>query len=260
MRPARADRAGGELGALFGHGVRRQGPRRSTIPTPTGRLRRGHAGPRQRPHGRPRCRSSPAPPTSSTSATTIMPGGRSCTGRAAASSPGSRPTPARRVSRARRSPRDGGVLVRPHRLACRSARPAAGRTRSAPPVREVRVRIETGKVLRILTNDLDAPAQDIADLYKRAGRSSCSSAGSSRPEDQALRRHQRERRAHPDRRRADRLPAAAMAQPPKPSPTSPLAFARLVRANLMHRGRSTCSRTPPRQPRPPTTRPRMPGN
>jgi len=35
------------------------------------------------------------------------------------------------------------------------------------PVREVRVRIATGKVLRILTNDLDAPAQQIADLYKR---------------------------------------------------------------------------------------------
>jgi hypothetical protein len=35
------------------------------------------------------------------------------------------------------------------------------------PVREVRVRIETGKILRILTNDLNASAQEIADLYKR---------------------------------------------------------------------------------------------
>jgi IS4 transposase len=35
------------------------------------------------------------------------------------------------------------------------------------PVRELRVRIATGKILRILTNDLDAPAQQIADLYKR---------------------------------------------------------------------------------------------
>jgi len=44
------------------------------------------------------------------------------------------------------------------------------RNRSNPfhnPVREVRVRIATGKVLRILTNDLDAPAQQIANLYKR---------------------------------------------------------------------------------------------
>jgi len=35
------------------------------------------------------------------------------------------------------------------------------------PVRELRVRTETGKILRILTNDLDAPADDIAELYKR---------------------------------------------------------------------------------------------
>lgn len=34
-------------------------------------------------------------------------------------------------------------------------------------VREIRVRTETGKILRILSNDLDAPAQEIADLYKR---------------------------------------------------------------------------------------------
>ena len=34
-------------------------------------------------------------------------------------------------------------------------------------VREVRVLNETGKVLRIFTNDLAASAQDIADLYKR---------------------------------------------------------------------------------------------
>jgi IS4 transposase len=33
-------------------------------------------------------------------------------------------------------------------------------------VREIRVIIETGKVLRIVTNDLDAPAEEIADLYK----------------------------------------------------------------------------------------------
>ncbi|MGH6820426.1 MAG: IS4 family transposase [Methylocella sp.] len=34
-------------------------------------------------------------------------------------------------------------------------------------VREIVVKTETGKKLRILTNDLDAPAQEIADLYKR---------------------------------------------------------------------------------------------
>lgn len=43
-------------------------------------------------------------------------------------------------------------------------------TRSHPfqePLREVRVRIDSGKILRIVTNDLDAAAQQIADLYKR---------------------------------------------------------------------------------------------
>jgi IS4 transposase len=35
------------------------------------------------------------------------------------------------------------------------------------PVREVRVCSETGKILRILSNDLDASAEAIADLYKR---------------------------------------------------------------------------------------------
>jgi len=34
-------------------------------------------------------------------------------------------------------------------------------------VREIRVVIETGKVLRVLTNDLDSPAEEIAELYKR---------------------------------------------------------------------------------------------
>jgi hypothetical protein len=35
------------------------------------------------------------------------------------------------------------------------------------PVREVRVRTETGKILRIVTNDLDASVEEIAELYKR---------------------------------------------------------------------------------------------
>ena len=37
----------------------------------------------------------------------------------------------------------------------------------ATAVREIQVRITTGTVLRILSNDLDAPATEIADLYKR---------------------------------------------------------------------------------------------
>jgi len=43
-------------------------------------------------------------------------------------------------------------------------------TRNNPftdPVREIGLTLEDGKTLRIVTNDLDAPAQEIADLYKR---------------------------------------------------------------------------------------------
>jgi hypothetical protein len=35
------------------------------------------------------------------------------------------------------------------------------------PVREIGVQLEDGKQLRVVTNDLDAPAQEVADLYKR---------------------------------------------------------------------------------------------
>ena len=35
------------------------------------------------------------------------------------------------------------------------------------PIRVVTVRLKTGKTLRLVTNDLDAPAQEIADLYKQ---------------------------------------------------------------------------------------------
>jgi hypothetical protein len=49
----------------------------------------------------------------------------------------------------------------PKRLAASRHNPMSGL------VREVRVVIETGKVLRIFTNDLVASAQEIADLYKR---------------------------------------------------------------------------------------------
>jgi Transposase DDE domain/Domain of unknown function (DUF4372) len=49
----------------------------------------------------------------------------------------------------------------PRRLAASRCNPMAGL------VREIRVGIETGTVLRIFTNDLTATAQEIADLYKR---------------------------------------------------------------------------------------------
>ena len=61
-----------------------------------------------------------------------------------------------------------GSSVLSDRIGLLPARQA--RSRKNPfqdPVREIRVCTETGSILRIVTNDLDAPAEDIAELYKR---------------------------------------------------------------------------------------------
>ena len=77
------------------------------------------------------------------------------------------------------------------------------------PVREIGVMTDDGKtLLRLVTNDLDAPAQQIADLYKRRHRVVLP-MDQADPEDRPLRRTIRERRAHPDRRRPYRLSAPA---------------------------------------------------
>ena len=44
---------------------------------------------------------------------------------------------------------------------------ASGHNPFQDEVREVRVRTDTGKILRIVTTDLDTPALEIAELYKR---------------------------------------------------------------------------------------------
>ena len=60
---------------------------------------------------------------------------------------------------------DGAILS--DRVGYLPARQAKNRKNPfSDPVREVRVKIETGKILRILTNDLDASAEEIAGLYK----------------------------------------------------------------------------------------------
>lgn len=73
-----------------------------------------------------------------------------------------------RLSAVAELPVPAGGAILSDRIGHLPARQA--RSRKNPfqdPVREVRVRLETGKVLRILSNDLDASAQEIADLYKR---------------------------------------------------------------------------------------------
>ena len=106
------------------------------------------------------------------------------------------------------------------------------------PVREVRVMTETGKELRLLTNDLDASAQEIADLYKRRWQIELFF----RWVKQTL------KITHflGTSENAVRIQIAValiaflllrLAQATQKAIQSPLAFARLVRANLMHRRR-----------------------
>lgn len=106
------------------------------------------------------------------------------------------------------------------------------------PVREVRVRTETGKILRILCNDLDAPAQQIADLYKRRWAIELFFRW--------IKQTLRIRHFLGTSENAVRIQVAAaliaflllrIAQASQHCIKSPLAFARLVRINLMHRRR-----------------------
>lgn len=85
-------------------------------------------------------------------------------------------------------------------------------------LREIHVVIETGKTLRIVSNDLTSPAEAIADLYQtrwqielffRAVEDGFAYGGQTDPQDQDVPRHDRECRAHSIGRRHDRLPAAA---------------------------------------------------
>ncbi len=63
-------------------------------------------------------------------------------------------------------PKDTNILSdRIGHLPQRQAR--SRRNPFSDPVREIAVRITTGKVIRVVTNDLDAPAHEIADLYKQ---------------------------------------------------------------------------------------------
>ena len=103
-------------------------------------------------------------------------------------------------------------------------------------VRELQVRIDSGKIVRIVTHDLIAPAQVIADLYKRRW---------------AIERFFRWvkqmlkiTRFLGTSENAIRIQVGValmsflrlrLAQASQKAVTSPLAFARLIRANLMHK-------------------------
>ena len=68
-------------------------------------------------------------------------------------------------------PLDPGTTVLSDRIGFLPARQAMNRRNSMQDaVREIVVKTESSETLRLMTNDLDAPAQEIADLYKRRWR------------------------------------------------------------------------------------------
>ena len=106
------------------------------------------------------------------------------------------------------------------------------------PVREVRVKTDSGKVLRILCNDLDASAQEIADLYKQRWAIELFFRW--------VKQTLRIRHFLGTSENAVRIQIAValiaylllhLARDDQKTVQSPLAFARLVRTNLMHRKR-----------------------
>lgn len=106
------------------------------------------------------------------------------------------------------------------------------------PVRELRVMTDTGKLLRILSNDLDADAKELADLYKRRWAIELFFRW--------VKQTLKIRHFLGSSENAVRIQIIValiaflllrLAQAAQNTVESPLAFARLVRANLMHRRR-----------------------
>jgi hypothetical protein len=141
------------------------------------------------------------------------------------------------VRRELRLPKDSTILS--DRIGLLPARQAKNRRNPmADAMREVRVKTETGKVLRILSNDLDANAQEIADLYKRRWAIELFFRW--------IKQTLRIKHFLGTSQNAVRIQIAValiaflllrLAQAAQNAIPSPLAFARLIRANLMHRRR-----------------------
>jgi IS4 transposase len=131
---------------------------------------------------------------------------------------------------------EGGNVVS-DRIGFLPARQAKSRRNPMPDaVREVRVTSKNGKVLRLLSNDLDAPAQEIADLYRRRWAIELFFRW--------VKQTLRITRFLGTSENAVRIQIAIaliaflllrLAQAAQKITQTPLAFARLVRVNLMHR-------------------------
>lgn len=120
------------------------------------------------------------------------------------------------------------------RLPARQAR--SRHNRFTDPVREVRITLDSGKELRLLCNDLDASAAEIAELYKRRWAIELFFRW--------IKQVLKIRHFLGTSENAVRIQIAValiaflllrMAQAGQKAVQSPLAFARLVRANLLHR-------------------------
>lgn len=121
------------------------------------------------------------------------------------------------------------------------------------PVREVQVQLDTGPVLRVVSNDLEASAQEIADLYKRRWQIELFFRW--------VKQTLRITRFLGTSENAVRIQIATAliaflllrtAQKAQAAVASPLAFARLVRLNLMHRRALNTLDKPPPKPKPAT--------
>lgn len=140
---------------------------------------------------------------------------------------------------------DGRILS--DRIGLLPARQARSRKNPfSDPVREITIRTETGKLLRLLSNDLDASAQEIADLYKRRWAIELFFRW--------VKQTLKIRHFLGTSENAVRIQIAValiaylllrLAQADQKTVPSPLAFARLVRANLMHRRRTDRLLKPP---------------
>jgi hypothetical protein len=133
----------------------------------------------------------------------------------------------------------------PERLARSRKNPMSKR------VREIQVRIQTGKVLRIFTNDLTASAEEIADLYKRRWAIELFFRW--------VKQTLKITHFFGTSENAVRIQIAValiaflllrLAHEANKIVASPLTFARLIRANLMHRRPIAELLKPPAKPQP----------
>jgi len=132
---------------------------------------------------------------------------------------------------------------------------ASRRNPFAKPVREITVRIKTGKVIRLVSNDLDAPAEEIASLYKQRWQIELFFKW--------IKQNLKIRHFLGTSENAVRIQIFVamiaylllrLAQACQNTVTQPLAFARLVRLNIMHRRPIDTLRKPQK---PPNTNPRQ---